>query len=124
MFLTSKSKNLSGIRFFKTPFAAIFINEQLSKRQLINWVDGSWEYMKKEMADLPQIPHSKSQVLDISKEISDLRLKNGKKFTEISNLLVDKYPEDGRVYDESWVKETYIRYQERLGNFLKRRNKE
>lgn len=103
----------------KEPIGALFVYEQVTKNQLTKWVDDNWKIIKDLMQELPKVSFPKSTVLDISKEIADLRDREKKKFWEIADYLINKYPDDPRVTDESWVKETYRRYKNRLRAFTK-----
>ena len=103
----------------KEPIGALLVYEQVTKNQLTRWIEDNWKILKDLMQELPKVSFPKSTVLDISKEIADLRDKKRKKFWEIADHLIDKYPDDPRVTDESWVKETYRRYKNRLRAFTK-----
>ena len=103
----------------KEPIGALLVYEQVTKNQLIKWIEDNWKIIKDLMQELPKVSFPKSTVLDISKEIADLRDRERKKFWEIADYLTNKYPDDPRVTDESWVKETYRRYKNRLRAFTK-----
>lgn len=103
----------------KEPIGALLVYKQVTKNQLIKWIEDNWNIIKDLMQELPKVSFPKSTMLDISKEIADLRDKQDKLFREIAGVLTDKYPDDLRVTDETWVKETYRRYKKRLRAFTK-----
>lgn len=110
---------LDAVPKSKEPIGALLVYEQVTKNQLIKWVKDNWKIIKDLMQELPAVTFPKSTMLDISKEIADLRDREKKKFWEIADYLINKYPDDPRVTDESWVKETYRRYKNRLRAFTK-----
>lgn len=110
---------LNAVPKSKEPIGALLVYEQVTKNQLTKWIEDNWKILKDLMQELPKVSFPKSTVLDISKEIADLRDREQKKFWEIADYLINKYPDDPRVTDESWVKETYRRYKKRLRAFTK-----
>ena len=119
LFMTTNEDILEEVQKSKKLIGALLVYEQVSKNQLIKWIENNWKVIKDLMQELPKISFPKSTVLDISKEIADLRDRERKKFWEIADHLINKYPDDPRVTDESWVKETYRRYKKRLRAFTK-----
>ncbi len=121
LFMATKVDILDEVQKSKDPIGALLIYEQTSKNQLIKWIEDNWSIIKDLMQDLPIVSHQKSTILDISKEIADLREKKSMTYKEISNYLYEKYPDDERVTDEVWVKETYKRYKDRVQAFTKKK---
>lgn len=103
----------------KSPIGALIFFEQTSKRALINWINLNWEDMQDRVEKLAKTPSVRSTNLSIAEEIHKLR-GEGKKYAQISTLLSEKYPDDNRVYDESWVKETHRRYKLKMNEFIKK----
>ncbi|MBI2196125.1 hypothetical protein HYU45_00770 [Candidatus Daviesbacteria bacterium] len=110
---------LEAVPKSKEPIGALIVYEQVTKNQLTKWIENNWKILKDLMQELPKVSFPKSTMLDISKEIADLRDRKHKLFREIASDLTDKYPDDMRVTDETWVKETYRRYKNRLRAFTK-----
>lgn len=120
MFLTDKEEIIKEIDDFNHPFGAIIIDQQTSKRKLKKWIDDSWFLISKNLEKLPKPYFNRSRILGISKEIFNLRENRKLSYKDISKHLLEKYPDDDRVYDEGWIKETYHRYTRMLHEFLKR----
>ena len=121
LFMATKEDILDEVEKSKDSIGALLIYEQTSKNQLIKWIEDNWSIIKDLMQDLPKVSYQKSTILDISKEIADLRDKKNMTYKEISNHLYEKYPDDERVTDEVWVKETYKRYKDRVQAFTKKK---
>lgn len=120
MFLTDRKDIIREIDGFNHPVGAIIIYEQTSKRKLKKWIDDSWFLVSKDLEKLPKPYFNRSRILGISKEIFNLRENRKLSYKDISKHLLEKYPDDDRVYDEGWIKETYHRYKRMLHGFLKR----
>lgn len=119
LFMATKDDIHDEVQKNKEPIGALLVYEQVTKNQLIKWVEDNWKIIKDLMQGLPKVSYQKSTMLEISKEIADLRDKKSMLFREISEDLMTKYPDDIRVTDETWVKETYRRYKYRLRAFTK-----
>lgn len=119
LFMTTNEDILDEVQKSKESIGALLVYKQVTKNQLIKWIENNWKVIKDLMQELPTVTFPKSTMLDISKEIADLRDREEKKFWEIADYLINKYPDDPRVTDESWVKETYRRYKNRLRAFTK-----
>lgn len=120
LFMASKEDIVDEVQKSKESIGALLVYEKTTKNQLVKWIEGFWPIIEGEMEKLPAVTYQKSTLLDISKEIADLREHKKMLFREIANHLTDKYPHDKRVTDETWVKETYKRYKDRLKAFTKR----
>lgn len=119
-FTDIKEDLLHEVSNMKQPFAALLFYEQVSKRQLINWIDENWDFMAGLLKNLPKTPSDKSSLLILGKAIYELREHRKMQYKEIAEYLMDKYPEDDRVSYEAWVKETYNRYKKKLQTFTKK----
>lgn len=117
LFMETKEDILDEIQKSKEPIGALLIYEQVTKNQLIKWIEDNWNIIKDHMQELPKTTFQKSTILDISKEIADLRDKQSMTYPDIADYLAKKYPDDQRVKDESWIKATYKRYKNRLQAF-------
>lgn len=99
--------------------SAILIPLQTSKKQLIQWINDNWQSIKTGNDRLPkfaldQLPKN----LLLGKEIAEMKTPSVT-FSEISNILSEKYPKDIRLFDEAHVKTMYNRYMKYLANNLK-----
>jgi hypothetical protein len=113
-FFVDKKLLLYELESAESPTLAILIHEQTSKRQLIQWLNDYWELIEKDIALLPKAPTETSSILAISHEIYLLKEKDKLSFQKISDLLVEKYPDQEYYADEGWIRQTYSRYKKKF----------
>lgn len=91
----------------------IFVKEKLSKTEFLRLMDENWEEIGKYMDLLPKTPSHKMIRFEIAKEITILREKDGRKFSEIATYLQSKKKYiDSDIYDsltEDYIKTLYYR---------------
>lgn len=101
------------------------INENLSKKQIVKWLDKNWNKYREQLVEHLNMNSRKNiptdSLLQITKEIIRLKEKEGKTFEQISKELTDKYsdekhPREYRIaVSEDAIKHRYLRYKELFG---------
>lgn len=102
-YTSSVSLMVNSKEFFeeKRDSMGILLMHQLPKNDLIKWIDENWdEYLYPYSLDLPVYPVIKTdfQDIEVASEIYNLN-KQGKKPTEILEILNEKYVDNIEIYD-------------------------
>lgn len=104
-------KNIATAMFdYPYEIGAILLPYISSKRQLFAWIDKNWNDIESKMdSKLLKNPYliRIHKNTELAVEIVDLKDNQHKSFSKISTILTDKYPEDKRLTDEVWIKDTY-----------------
>lgn len=98
---------------------AIMISNVCSKKELINWINANWDEMQKYMKDeLPVRPKAGKvyKNIAIAQEAYELK-KTNKSYEEISDILMEKYPENQAVCDPVLLKTIVSRHINRVKKF-------
>lgn len=100
---------------------AILTPFQTSKQKVREWIDENWDECMKEMDAYEEESIEPLKLYkDFEYAIEITSLKNeGKSFSEICEILHDKYPKVKRLNDENSVKSIYYRHHKRLQNLKK-----
>jgi hypothetical protein len=100
---------------------ALILFNQVSKEQLHKYIDDEWKRIHKDMEWLPVFPTDGSNFKDIY--ITDdiyVSHMEGKSFTEISEELIQNYPQSDYIYDDTWIRNKLSRYKKRIDEFNKK----
>lgn len=98
------------------------INENISKKQIVRWLNLNWDKYRNQMSTGLKIYKRKliprTKYFDLTKEIIDMRDKDKLTFSEISEILSNKYAGSevsDIVVDEKSIEKRYYRSQKLLG---------
>jgi hypothetical protein len=108
-FILGKKKIASALHDYSYEIGAIIVPFNTSQNKLTQWIKKNWSKIEKQMEDLPVGPYQLGEFKNIELSLEIIKLKDDEKltFSEIASSLFKKYPDDGRVADESWVKKNY-----------------
>lgn len=96
--------------FLNDDLSAIFIPLQTSKKELLTWINENWSQIKIENQKLPKFtPNHIPKNLLLGEEISDLKTKE-LTFAKISDILMEKYPDDKKLVDPNHIKTIHKRF--------------
>lgn len=96
----------------------ININTQVSKYELIKYIERNWKDMQKLISTLPE--KGRYEVSKRDRRIFELR-KEGKKYSEIADVIAEEFSEDSG--DEAIIKIAYQRLKKKIGSMFYRRKK-
>lgn len=118
-FILGKKSIASTMFEYPHEVGAILIPFNISQNKLVSWIEKNWSTIQKQMDDTltanPYILRMHKNT-EIALEVIELRDQQKKKFSEITLILTEKYPEDERVCSEDWVKKIYHDYKELWNN--------
>ncbi len=101
----------------------LVLKEKLSKNELKKYIDYSWDEIKEQMENLPDVVkgHNLSRI-SLAKEIYDLRKNKNMKYVEITDLLSQKYEMSDfiDIINEDYVKMLYHRWESAINKFKSR----
>jgi hypothetical protein len=124
-FILGKKHIASTMYDYPAEIGAILVPYSISKRQLVAWIDSQWDSIQQEMNNnLPGDPYALKIHKNIQEALEIMDLHDNKKlsFIKIATQLSEKYPNDDRFKDDSWVKQTYYDYKTILNSLPQRPN--
>jgi hypothetical protein len=98
----------------------ITLHEQLGKKQLKALIDLQWDQIKTLMTRLPVWDRKKHENIPLYKEISELKDIQHKSWDEIASILGERHPDNDSVHEETYLRNIYYRYTNRLHQKAKR----
>jgi len=99
--------------------SAIAFGSTCTKKELIDWINKNWADIKKDMDEsLPTRPKLGKvyKNVTIAQEAYELR-KEGKSYVEVSDILMEKHPDNQSVCDVGWLKNLVTRHIQKTKKF-------
>lgn len=106
----------------KRRMSALMFESACTKKELFQWIDKNWDYIKKEMeVKLPARPKLGKvyKNVAIAQEIYEL-FTSGKTYEQVSDILMSKYPDNSFVCDVAWLKTVASRHLSKSKKFTRK----